>query len=393
MRALLILLCAAPAFAQTCKLPATASGDVDAKIPILAETDGANVTYLLPDKGITLTHGGEFGGDSKSALVFSCKPGTYRVWALSAKANIISPVAECVVTIGGAVPPAPPVPPVPPDVPVKVPDVVGKDFATAKAALEKIGLGVLTIGDRAGVVASQAPLAGSTATPGSAVTLIMAQAPAKPPKPEKPPEKPAKARPAVGEKTDEFRPQSPPGMAWGPGVPFPAGMERYERDGFTQLLHVGRDSEPLASKVSGERLPEQFRVSGGMEGLTGWRSTKYRLFPAPPMDGVARIALAGGVKLPGLVRTYPDGSQFHDVLTNADGKVFEHRRRVLEGDRWTNAVLFRDSDAAPEGYHELGLKACAACHRNPGSGEVGKPLIAGGSQVFSDGLAWNLLRK
>lgn len=114
----LLLLFAGLANGQTVKLPAAVPGEPGLPVPLVAEADGDNVVWLTPDKGITLIDGGFFKGDSKRALVFGGQPGVYRVWALTAKGNLISPRAECVITIGTPPPPVPPVPPVPPIPPV-----------------------------------------------------------------------------------------------------------------------------------------------------------------------------------------------------------------------------------------------------------------------------------
>lgn len=104
------------ALGQSVKLPAKLTGTPGIPLPIIAETDGGNVVWLTPDKGLAIIDGSFFGGDSKKAMLFAAT-GEYRLWAVTAKGDRVSPLAECLVTFGAPTPPAPPTPPTPPDPP------------------------------------------------------------------------------------------------------------------------------------------------------------------------------------------------------------------------------------------------------------------------------------
>ncbi len=95
----LILLLAPLAQAQKVTLPPKLEGQPGIPIQIVAEADGANVIWLTPDKGLTVIDGGFFKGDSKRAILFA-NAGVYRLWAFTARGDIISPKAECIVTFG-----------------------------------------------------------------------------------------------------------------------------------------------------------------------------------------------------------------------------------------------------------------------------------------------------
>lgn len=112
--ALALLLAAAPAPAQVVKLPATAQGTPGVPVAITATADGKNVIWVTPDAGLVVIDGGFFGGDSKKALVFGPQ-GQYRLWAFTAKGDVVSPKAECVVTFGAPPGPGPGPPPTPTD--------------------------------------------------------------------------------------------------------------------------------------------------------------------------------------------------------------------------------------------------------------------------------------
>lgn len=94
---------------QTVTLPATANGAPGVPVPVTAQADGKNVVWVTPDSGLVVIDGSFFGGDSKKALVFGPQ-GTYRLWAFTAKGDVVSPKAECVVTFGTPTPPVPPGP-------------------------------------------------------------------------------------------------------------------------------------------------------------------------------------------------------------------------------------------------------------------------------------------
>jgi len=135
MSAVLVLLSCSLACGQTIKLPAAVSTDPGTPAALIADADGKNVAWMSPDKGITIIDGGFFGGDSKRAMVFGSIPGTYRVWAVTAKGDVVSPVAVCLVTINGNGPgPVPPVPPGPNPVPPEPLTPLAQSIKAAAAA-------------------------------------------------------------------------------------------------------------------------------------------------------------------------------------------------------------------------------------------------------------------
>lgn len=116
---LLLLLLTAPAWAQSVRLPAEAKGEPGAFVKVPADTDGAHVRWYSPDRGLQLFPV-ELLKDSKTAVVTATAPGRYRLVAWTAKGDVPSDPAVCVVVIGEPGPepgpgPTPPVPPVPPD--------------------------------------------------------------------------------------------------------------------------------------------------------------------------------------------------------------------------------------------------------------------------------------
>lgn len=123
--AVLLLTFAAVAEAQAIKLPAEVKGSVGAFVVVNAETDDATVKWYSIDKQLNLFPA-HLLKDTKIAVVTALVPGRYRLLAVSAKGDIPSDFAECIVVVGDApplpptpVPPTPvpptPTPPVPPD--------------------------------------------------------------------------------------------------------------------------------------------------------------------------------------------------------------------------------------------------------------------------------------
>ncbi len=114
------LMVGAFAFGQSVKLPAEVRGEPGEFIPIKSDSSDKQVKWKSIDKGLNLIPV-EMLKDSKTAIVSALKPGRYRLIAWSAKADVPSDLAECIVVIGDVppVPPGPvppdPKPPVPPD--------------------------------------------------------------------------------------------------------------------------------------------------------------------------------------------------------------------------------------------------------------------------------------
>lgn len=118
---LTLLLLALPLWGQSIKLPAEAKGEPGAFVKIPADTDGKEVRWYSPDKGLQVFPV-ELLKDSKTAVVTANAPGRYRLIAWTAKGDVPSDPAICVVVIGDAPPDPGPNPPKPPDPPVPPPD-------------------------------------------------------------------------------------------------------------------------------------------------------------------------------------------------------------------------------------------------------------------------------
>lgn len=121
--ALLLALVALPLAAQELKLPAEVKGKPGEFVVISATTTDPQVRWFGIDAGLNLFPA-HLLKDSKTAVVTALVPGRYRVLAVSAKGDIPSAFAECLVVIGdpGPTPTPTPVPdPTPPPVPTTGP--------------------------------------------------------------------------------------------------------------------------------------------------------------------------------------------------------------------------------------------------------------------------------
>lgn len=117
--ALCLLAIPALAHAQAIKLPAEVKGSVGAFVVVNAETDDTTVKWYSIDKQLNLFPA-HLLKDTKIAVVTALVPGRYRLLAVSAKGDIPSDFAECIVVVGDA----PPLPPTPtPPTPTPVPPV------------------------------------------------------------------------------------------------------------------------------------------------------------------------------------------------------------------------------------------------------------------------------
>ncbi len=172
---------------------------------------------------------------------------------------------------------------------------------------------------------------------------------------------------------------------------FPPGAEPYLSTSRTQEIAVtnGRDRiTPVAI------VDAKWKISGGLEGVKGWTSQKLRYLPPNSKVtywvGDINVLNSFGYTQAnrGIRRSYPDGTEFHDVLRNAEGVVFEHRKRTKADGKWTAQVVYRDAEARPPGY--VGLKvSCASCHDEAGTGKYGVGLVPGGDTIISDPLDWS----
>lgn len=193
----------------------------------------------------------------------------------------------------------------------------------------------------------------------------------------------------------------PPKPADGYEPELPDGAVKYTPARFTQSIAVTNNRDTI-DPVAIARLPDtRWHQSGGMLGVKGYRSDKYKYVPADWKVGEAVVNLpvwngSNYQNNRGLARSYPVGTEFHDVLVNEKtGKVFSHRKRVkvsLAGgpsERWNSVKVHEDPAQYPAGF--TGLKVtCQSCHNEAGQGNYAVGMNPGGDTVFSDPLPWQL---
>lgn len=184
---------------------------------------------------------------------------------------------------------------------------------------------------------------------------------------------------------------------WLSPEPMPTGSEWFKGDGYTQAIYSSSSEGKRwhhLDPVKVDQLDPVWRVSGGMLGLTGWRSDKFRFIPPGEQVrswvGLISVWNGGGFQQnKGLRRSYPIGTRFDDILSDAYGRVFEHRTRSKEDNgKWRSEVIYEDKTARPFGYSGLSV-SCASCHSEAGRGNYGQGLIPGSDTVLSDPLPWD----
>ncbi len=193
-----------------------------------------------------------------------------------------------------------------------------------------------------------------------------------------------------------------PAPGWASPVPMPEGSRPYAPARVTQSVyvttHLGLSGETLFHGDVIERVPvsdPKWRGAGGLLGVAGWTSRKYRLVPGDVKQWVGPIEVENSFKEKqtnrAMLREYPSGAVFDELLLNADGKLFEHRRAEKKAGRWRFFVAHKDEAARPEGY--AGLKvSCASCHSEVGQGKYAEGLVQGGDRIFSDPLPWEAMK-
>lgn len=173
----------------------------------------------------------------------------------------------------------------------------------------------------------------------------------------------------------------------------PKGAQKYAIAQYTQEIAITNGRDRITA-IPRRHLKAEWQHSGGMVGVTGVVSDKYRTLPVPPKVWVGNIGVVnsfGHVQYNrGIVRSYADGTRFDDVLSYK-GKVFEHRVRIKVGGMWRSSVLYTDEDARPPTYRGL-KQSCSSCHDQAGSGGYGEGLVPGGDGVLSDELDWSVIR-
>lgn len=172
----------------------------------------------------------------------------------------------------------------------------------------------------------------------------------------------------------------------------PPKGSKYVRARYTQSISVLNGYDNI-ERVPRDRLAEWARQSGGMEGITGYRSDVYRHVPKDATPFITSLGVLNSFgyiqQNRGWTRNYPDGTRFDDVLTNTEtGGVFEHRVAFKENGRWIRRIIASDPLQRPAGY--AGLKqSCASCHeggqgKEPGTGGYAAGMIPGADGVYSD---------
>jgi hypothetical protein len=176
----------------------------------------------------------------------------------------------------------------------------------------------------------------------------------------------------------------------------PTGAVEYRSAVYTQSVYR-LDDRPRCDPVGIRHVDAKWHQSGGLAGLAGATSRKFRTLPA----GKSVQTVIGGISVlnsfgyyqteQGIVRTYPDGTRFDDVLSGPAG-VFEHRVREKVNGVWKSRVLVAKPAFRPAGYVPL-RQSCDSCHGDAGGGNYGVGLVPGGDGVLSDPLDWSLIRK
>lgn len=176
----------------------------------------------------------------------------------------------------------------------------------------------------------------------------------------------------------------------------PAGAVKYRGANYTQSIFVLNDRDTILMVPITDLPDTRWHQPGGMEGITGYRTEKYKYVPEDravrKWVGNIFVKNSFGHFQPnrGLQRAYPDGTRFDEVFYNSkSGEVFEHRVREKVSGKWKSEVRFRDETEYPTGY--TGLKVtCSSCHAEAGTGGYAVGLVPGGDTILSDPLPWEL---
>ena len=157
---------------------------------------------------------------------------------------------------------------------------------------------------------------------------------------------------------------------------------------------------PTIRPVPIRDIPTKWHQSGGLAGVIGATSRKFRTLPTGKkvVHSVRLVPVGNDDKNPAstqdeyaITRIYPDGTRFDDVLI-ARGGVFEHRVREKVSGSWKSRIVYTNNAYRPAGYVPL-RQSCDSCHGEAGGGSYGVGLVPGGDGVLSDPLDWILVKR
>ncbi len=144
--------------------------------------------------------------------------------------------------------------------------------------------------------------------------------------------------------------------------------------------HTQRRDVGYIEAVPRSTLKAEWLVPGGLEHARGWKSRLLKNRTA-----VATVFLDrpdGDAVL--WSRSYPNGSVFADVISNAKGKVVEVRVAEKRDGVWDRFVAFKNHAQAPPGFRKFRSSECAICHNQAGHAAYGAGAIPGADGILSD---------
>lgn len=165
---------------------------------------------------------------------------------------------------------------------------------------------------------------------------------------------------------------------WPAEVEMPKGLKAYRPTRKSQRMAItnGMDSNLIYDKDQDDHWTNapsllnpnrQFpwAVPGGLDNAKGWESIIAVALPSAVSMYGDRVDVGARHPLPKTRWTFPEGTQFVDLLTYK-GKPFELRTRTKIKGEWVSKKEYEDKTARPEGYNGL-TKSCVECHQGAGS--------------------------
>jgi len=172
----------------------------------------------------------------------------------------------------------------------------------------------------------------------------------------------------------------------------PDGAVPFASAKVTQAIGITNEQDTIIPVPISQLPDKRWQQPGGLEGITGWTQQKYRYIPTERRvrHWIGNIGVRNSYgyiqQNRGILREYPNGTRFDEVLINSKtGIVFEHRVREKIDGAWKSEVHHKDESQFPTGY--TGLKVtCGSCHNETATGGYAVGLVPGGDTVLSDPL-------
>ena len=180
---------------------------------------------------------------------------------------------------------------------------------------------------------------------------------------------------------------------WPAGVEIPDGLRFYRPTRWAQYVVIQNgldhrrwipDTEGVQNVSSNPNSASPWRVPGGLEGYTGWRSYLGSTVDPDKVQSYIDYVDAGARRdLPMRRWKFPPKTTFVDLLVDEDGKPFELRMRRNHSGEWKSEKVWSAKVSSSYRGHLGSGRTCSDCHSKPSTSEGYGIRLRGDDGAFS----------